>query len=31
MAEHGKPRKEVVWMNYSDTQLSLADFLEVLQ
>lgn len=29
-AEHGKPRKEVVWINYSDTQLSLADFPEVM-
>lgn len=29
-AEHGKPRKEVVWMNYSDMQLSFADFPEVL-
>lgn len=29
-AEHGKPRTEVVWMNYSDTQLSFADFPEVM-
>ena len=29
-AEHGKPRKEVVWMNYSDMQLSFADFPEML-
>lgn len=29
-AEHGKPRKEVVWMNYSNMQLSFADFPEVL-
>lgn len=29
-AEHGKPRKEVVWMNYSDIQLSFADFPEVM-
>ena len=29
-AEHGKQRKEVIWMNYSDQQLSLADFLEVI-
>ena len=29
-AEHGKPRKEVVWMNYSDMQLSFADFPEVM-
>ena len=29
-AEHGKPRKEVVWMNYSDTQMSFADFPEVM-
>lgn len=29
-AGHGKPRKEVVWMNYSDTQMSFADFPEVL-
>jgi len=26
-AEHGKPRKEVVWMNYSEVQMSLNDFL----
>lgn len=29
-AEYGKPRKEVVWMNYSDMQLSFADFPEVM-
>lgn len=30
-AEHGKPRKEVVWMNYEDSQRSLFnDFPEVL-
>lgn len=29
-AEHGKPRKEVIWMNYSDMQMSFADFPEVL-
>lgn len=29
-AEHGKPRKEVVWMNYSDIQLSFADFPEAM-
>lgn len=29
-AEHGKPRKEVIWMNYSDTQMSFADFPEVM-
>lgn len=26
-AEHGKPRKEVVWMNYGEVQMSLKDFL----
>lgn len=26
-AEHGKPRKEVVWMNYRDNQMSIYDFL----
>ena len=29
-AEHGKPRKEVVWMNYGEVQMSLDSFLEVL-
>lgn len=29
-AEQGKSRQEVVWMNYSDMQMSLADFQEVL-
>lgn len=30
-AEHGKPRVEVIWMNYGDTQLSFEDvFPEVL-
>lgn len=29
-AEHGKSRQEVIWMNYSDMQMSLADFPEVL-
>lgn len=29
-AEHGKPRKEVVWMNYSEMQMSFSDFPEVL-
>lgn len=30
-AEHGKPRTEVVWMNYEhNLQMSIADFLEVL-
>lgn len=29
-AEHGKTRTEVVWMNYSDGQMSLFDFPEVL-
>ena len=28
-AEYGKPRKEVIWMNYRDMQLSFADFQEV--
>ena len=29
-AEHGKHRIEVIWMNYSDKQLSFADFPEVM-
>lgn len=29
-AEHGKPRKEVVWMNYNDNQMSFADFPGVM-
>lgn len=29
-SEYGKPRKEVVWMNYSNMQMSFADFPEVL-
>lgn len=30
-AEHGKPRVEIIWMNYGDTQLSFEDvFPEVL-
>lgn len=29
-AEHGKPRKEVIWMNYSDMQMSFNDFPEVM-
>lgn len=29
-AEHGKRRKEVIWMNYSDKQLSFADFPELM-
>lgn len=29
-AEHGKSRKEVVWMNYGDIQMSFFDFPEVL-
>ena len=29
-AEYGKRRKEVIWMNYSDKQLSFADFPEIL-
>ena len=26
-AEHGNPRKEVIWMNYGEVQMSLESFL----
>ena len=29
-AEHGNPRKEVIWMNYGEVQMSLESFMEVL-
>lgn len=29
-AEHGKPRKEVIWMNYSEMQMSFSDFPGVM-
>lgn len=29
-AEHGKKRQEVIWMNYGDKQLTIADFPEVM-
>ena len=29
-AEYGKRRKEVIWMNYSDKQLSFKDFPEIM-
>ncbi len=28
-AEYGKPRKEIVWMNYGDVQISLSDFIQM--